>query len=80
MEIIILSIICTLSVVSNIILAVRLFGERFTIVDLETYNELARVYNKKMKDEENNCGGGVGFHVYMSDDEDYDEEEDKKNA
>lgn len=41
------------------------FRKNYTIVDLETWNTIAIFYNEE-HDEENNCGGGVGFHLYMN--------------
>lgn len=47
-----------------IFLLVDWFKKNYTIVDLETWNTIATFYNEE-HDEENNCGGGVGFHLYL---------------
>lgn len=51
------------------------FRRNYTIVDLETWNTIATFYNEE-HDEENNCGGGVGFHLYLNDNEAEQGEED----
>ena len=77
--IIALTSICTLLMVACGFLSVLLFRERYTIVEITTYNELAKAYNEKVLAEEDNCGGGVGFRVNYDDGDDDEEQiEDKK--
>lgn len=56
------------------------FTNNFTIVDLETYNELARAYNEKVKEEEASqelAGGYGGFFTEQLDNVDEEEEEEE---
>lgn len=78
-----IGVILTLTVLNTLmIIGVGLFyfTNNFTIVDLETYNELARAYNEKVKEEEasQELEGGYGgyFREYL--DDDYDEEEEEE--
>lgn len=63
-----------LNTVALLLLVVGIFRERFTIVDLETWNNVVNYYNEHIEAENDNCGGGVGFKIY-SDEEIYDEDE-----
>ncbi|MCM1324147.1 MAG: hypothetical protein NC218_08290 [Acetobacter sp.] len=60
-----------------IFLLIDWFKKNYTIVDLETWNTIATFYNEE-HDEENNCGGGVGFfRECIYDEEEELEEEDE---
>ena len=72
--------ILTLTILNTLmIIGVSLFyfKNNFTIVDLETYNELARAYNEKVQEEESTqeLAGGYGGYFKECLDDDYDEEE-----
>ena len=77
-----IGVILTLTVLNTLmIIGVGLFyfTNNFTIVDLETYNELARAYNEKVKEEEASqelAGGYGGF--FQEQLEDYDDEEEEE--
>lgn len=50
------------------------FVKNYTVVDLETWNKIATFYNENYSDEVQELAGGVGFHVYMKNDEEDNEE------
>lgn len=76
-----ISIILTLTILNTLmIIGVSLFyfKNNFTIVDLETYNELARAYNEKVQEEESTqelAGGYGGFFTEQLDSAEEEEEE-----
>lgn len=75
--------ILTLTILNTLmIIGVSLFyfKNNFTIVDLETYNELARAYNEKVKEEESTqelAGGYGGFFTEQLDNAEEEEEEEE---
>lgn len=65
-----------INISSLILIAIVLFREHYTIVDLETWNTLANFYNEHNNDDEGISSGGCGFFWdYVSDVEEPDEEE-----
>lgn len=67
-----------INAISLILLGVGYFVSRFKIVDLETYNAMLEIVQEYAEMEENsNSGGGVGFHLYMNDDDIEEEEQDE---
>lgn len=51
-----------INICSLILIAVAFFRERYTIVDVETWNTIVNYYNEHVEaEEESNCGGGCGF-------------------
>lgn len=75
--------ILTLTILNTVmIIGVSLFyfKNNFTIVDLETYNELARAYNEKVQEEEasQELAGGYGGYFKECLDDDYEEEEEEE--
>lgn len=70
-----------INICSLILIAVVFFRERYTIVDVETWNTIVNYYNEHVEaeeDAENNCGGGCGFFWdYVSDIEEDEQEEDE---
>ena len=59
-----------INISSLILLGIGYFKSRFTIVDLETYNSMIEIVEEYAEMKENeNCGGGVGFHLYSNDEE-----------
>ncbi len=68
-----------INIASLLLLGVGYFKSKFVIVDLETYNSMIEIVEEYAQMKENeNCGGGVGFHLYMNDDESFDEEEEQE--
>ena len=65
-----------INISSLILLGIGYFKSRFTIVDLETYNSMVEIVEEYAEMKENeNCGGGVGFHLYLDEQEEEDTEE-----
>lgn len=65
-----------INAISLLLLGVGYLKSKFILVDLETYNamlEIAEEYTE-MKENEN-CGGGVGFHLYLNEEEEPEEED-----
>lgn len=54
---------------SLIVMAIWLFKQNYTIVDLSTWNTIVKKYNEVQEAENDNCGGGVGFQVYSNEEE-----------
>lgn len=68
-----------INICSLILIAIVFFRERYTIVDVETWNTIVNYYNEHVEaEEEDNCGGGCGFFWdYVSDIEEDEQEEDE---
>lgn len=71
-----LSTIMTIINISSLILiAVVFFREHYTIVDVDTWNEICHFYNENHTEVEEQAGGCGFFWDYVSDIDEPDEEE-----
>lgn len=59
-----LDVLTIINSVALILLAISWFKDHYTILDNETFTTIATKYNEAVEAEEDNCGGGVGFHLY----------------
>lgn len=72
------TILTVINIIALIAIVIGFFLSRYTIVDLETWNEIAHFYNENKESEQdvNEAAGGVGFFWdYVSDLEVEEEEE-----
>lgn len=72
------NIIAGVNIISLISLGIGWFKKNYVIVDLETWEaarEIIEEYAEMKEQEESTDGGGVGFHLYLNDDIDEEEEQ-----
>lgn len=63
-----------INAISLILLGVGYFVSRYKIVDLDTYSALMEIAEEYAEMKENeNSGGGVGFHLYLDEQEESDD-------
>lgn len=65
-----------INIIALICVAVGFFISRYTIVDLETWNEIVHFYNENHNDD-GEATGGIGFYIPTDEDCLYGDDEDE---